>query len=290
MKMKQKIKNFIKRYKVLNSLAQNILNALGRRDKSDFYKNFLSNIVEGSLKVKLDNIPGVFSIDARSHILKRILLSKKYEPEIVDQITKNIDTNKDAINIGANIGLFTNLIAFNINDQCRVLAIEPTPNAFKLLQSNIEINGNIGKTILFNGIATDISGEYEINTIPGNEEYSSIGEMVHPAIKNREFVKIKVKGETVDNLVEKYNLNPGIIVIDVEGAEYSVLKGSIETIKKYKPIIISEIVDDFLVEQNCNSMQILDFFKQMNYVVTSANNESLSFPFTGNIIAKSKNI
>ena len=288
--MKQEIKNFIKRNKALNSLAQKILNALGRRDKSDFYKNFLSNIVEGNLKVTLGNIPGVFGIDARSHILKRILLSKKYEPEIVDQIIKNIDTNKDAINVGANIGLFTNLIAFNINDKCRVLAIEPTPNAFKLLQSNIEINGNVGKTIIFNGIATDIPGEYEINTILGNEEYSSIGEIVHPAIKSREFIKIKVKGETVDNLVEKYNLNPGIIVIDVEGAEYSVLKGSLETIKKYKPIIISEIVDDFLMEQKCNSMQILDFFKQMNYVVTSVGNKNISFPFTGNIIAKNINI
>ncbi len=150
--------------------------------------------------------------------MKKILLSKDYEPEIVDLILRNIDPDKDAINVGANIGLYTNFLADKISNNSRVLAVEPTPNAFKLLTDNLLRNNN-SKVVLYNGIATNVSGKYKINVVPGNEEYSSIGEIAHLSINDKDHIIIEVKGETIDNLVKKHNLNPGIIVIDVEGAE-----------------------------------------------------------------------
>ena len=65
------------------------------------------------------DIPGIFEIDARSDILKRILIGKGYEPATISFIKKNLITDKDAINVGANIGIFTILLANLINkDNC----------------------------------------------------------------------------------------------------------------------------------------------------------------------------
>ena len=47
------------------------------------------------------------------------------------------------------------------------------------------------------------------------------------------------------------------IKIDVEGYEYEVLKGSVETISKNKPWVVVEIND--------NRKSILNFFKKLNY-------------------------
>ena len=289
--MKQKIKKFIKNNRFTSNLISFFLNKRSRFEnrQQTSWDTFYSNIIEGNLVVTLNNIYGKFEMDVRSHILKRILISKVYEPEIVDLVSKNIDPSKDAINIGANIGLFTNLIAYELNFNNKVLAIEPTPSAFKLLEANIERNGNSIKVLTYNGIATDKIGNYNINIIPGNEEYSSIGEMVHQSVKNKKHISIEVKGETIDNLVLRNNLNPGIIVMDVEGAEFHVLTGAIETLKKYHPTIIMELDDNLLCKQNSNSKQVIKFLENLKYNIIDSESNILDFPFTGNIVAKFKN-
>ena len=289
--MKTALKNFIKKKNFLYLLFLPFLKIrrlyLKPLDKP--FEQIFSNVKGGNVIVGLNNIQGSFEIDARSHILKRILLSKEYEPEIVSLILKNINPSHDAINIGANIGLFTNLIANEINLNNKVLAIEPTPNAFKLLEANIEHNSNSIKTLTYNGIATDKAGDYKINTIPGNEEYSTIGKMVHQSVKNKMHLSIEVKGETIDNLVVKNNLKPGIIVMDVEGAEFLVLTGSIETLKKYHPTIITELDDNLLSQQNFDSNQVIKFLKNLKYKITDSEGNTPNFPFSGNIIAKFEN-
>lgn len=286
------IKKLVKKNRLFHVLFYPILKLrheyFKRRNNS--FADIFTNILEGSVVVNVNNIPGKYEIDARSHILQRVLITKEYEPVIVELIKKNIEPNKDAINIGANIGLFTNLMADNINQNCKCLAIEPTPNAYKLLKGNIARNGNYNKVIVYNGIATDKPGIYKINIIQGKEEYSSIGKIVMPFNEPQKYTSVDVEGDTVDNLVKKYNLRPGIIVIDVEGAEYSVLKGSMNTIKNFMPVIISEIVDEFLIEQNSNSKQLIELLEGFGYIIKNAENSKNKFPFTGNLIAIPKNI
>lgn len=294
--MKTPLKYFVKNHYLINKLLFPILKL--RSDYINLYVNRLdkyfgqifSNVEIGSIVVTLNNIPGKYEIDVRSHILRRILITKEYEPSIVSLIRKNITPNKDAINIGANIGLFTSFMADNINEDRKVLAIEPTPNAYKFLKDNVERNGNNNKVIIYNGIATDKFGDYKINVIQGKEEYASIGNIVIPFKEQQKSISIDVKGETVDNLVRKFNLTPGIIVIDVEGAEYLVLKGSIDTIKKHMPVIISEIEDKYLFEQESNSKQIIELLEGLGYRVVNCDNARIKFPFSGNIIAIPNNI
>ncbi len=251
-----------------------------------YYDTFFSSIVEGTIVVRLKNIEGEYEIDARSDILKRILIGKEYEPEISDLILKKINPNKDAINIGANIGLYSNLLAQSINLNNKVLAIEPTPNAFKILKNNIIRNNNEDRIITFNGIATDKEGDYQINIIQGKEEYSSMGELVHTSIKHKKATSVQVKGNTIDNLIKQHRIKPGIMVIDVEGAELSVLKGAVKTLKEFRPIIISELDDKLLTEQNSNSKEIIKFLESFNYQVMDIEGGTPDFPFEGNIIAE----
>jgi len=255
--------------------------------KIKIYNDLFSTVKEGSLVIELEDMLGSFEIDIRSHLLQRILIDKCYEPDIVLLIKENIDKEKDVINVGANIGLFTNLLANLINDNRKVLAVEPTPLAFKYLKNNIERNNNNNKIITFNGICTDKSGEYILNTIIGKEEYSSLGDSEYINNINEKIVKIEVQGETIDNLVIEYKLLPGLILIDVEGAEMKVLKGATKLLKETRPIIISELVDTLLIKQGVTSKEVIEFLISLGYEVNNVKeNTKIIYPFSGNIIAR----
>lgn len=279
------IKKLIKKNKLLFTVLHRIKNYKYLETEKQF-ASFSSNILGGHLLVKINNIPGEYEVDARSDIGKRILVTKEYEPEIVETILKNITPNTDAINIGANIGLYTCLIAQKISSDKKVLGLEPTSNAFGLLERNVTRNHHEERVIAFKGVAADTSGEFEINTIEGKEEYSSIGNLVHPAVQDKQKDKQLVKGETLDSLVNLHQLKPGLMVIDVEGAELKVLRGAEEVLKKYKPVIISELEDSLLSEQGSSAIEVVEFLEKLGYKVRDIKNNLPKYPFSGNIIAK----
>lgn len=250
------------------------------------YELILSNVVGGKAIVEVTNIPGIYELDLRSDILRRILVTKEYEPEITAIILDNLLSNEDAINIGANIGLFTNLLANNTTG--KVLAIEPTTNAYNSLERNISMNNNQDKVITFKGIVTDQKGIFSINTVEGKEEYSSIGNLVHDSIQEASFTTEEIEGISLDELVEIHGLTPKLLVIDVEGAESKVLQGGKKTLEEHKPTIISELDDELLVAQNTNSKEVINALEKLDYSVKDVDGSNIEYPFTGNIIAKYK--
>jgi FkbM family methyltransferase len=256
-----------------------------RNRKFTFFEELFLNVVQGSLVVEIKDMPGTYEIDIRSRILMRILISKDYEPEIVSLVKKCLNPCKDAINIGANVGIFTILLADLIEKDRKILAVEPTSLAFKYLVDNLKRNNLYHKAILYNGICSNLPGEYHLNTIQGKEEFSSIGKIVSLNNTREKIVQIKVEGETVNNLVSNHNLEPGIMLIDVEGAEMKVLSGAYETIKKHKPIIISELSDNLLTQQGSSSAEVISFLNELGYTVSDIDNQEVKHPFSGNIIA-----
>jgi FkbM family methyltransferase len=255
-----------------------------------YYSELFSNVTEGSLVVKIKDVAGNFEIDARSEILQRILIRKGFEPETVLSIKRNVNIDKDAINVGANVGIFTVLLANLINEDRKVLAVEPTPLAFEYLTKNVNRNKLENKVVFYNGLCVDKKGTYTLNVIRGMEEFSSLGESNFQSIFNKPIEEIEVEGETMDNLVINnnfsYKINPGTIVIDVEGAEMNVLKGAKSIIGKFRPIIILEIHGDLLEKQGSSSKEVINYLLNEEYSVCNLTGRKIKHPFTGNIIAK----
>lgn len=282
--MKKSLKRSIKKNNLLLTFLRKIKNGNLRRR----YKNFdllFSNVYGGRVTVKLNNIPGAYLIDARSHLLKRILLEKAYEPEITTLIKKHLDLTKDVINVGANIGLFANFLANQIDADRKVIAVEPTNSAFELLEQNTRTNNNQNKIVCVNAICSDRDGNFKINVIPGKEEYASLGPIVHTSVQTNDAIIQEVKGFTLDHLVEQHQITPGFLLIDVEGAELDVLKGALNTLKTQRPVIITEVDDSLLIEQKAKSTKIIGFLRELNYTVEDIEGFSVNFPYRGNIIA-----
>src|SRR3546814_5280958 len=95
---------------------------------------------------------------------------------------------------------------------------------------------------------SDTQGTNAIHVIPGMEEYSSIGAL-HPAARAENGVQEHtVASDRLDDLVIRHDLKPGLIKVDVEGAEGLVFRGAMETLNKFRPVILSELSDPLLRE------------------------------------------
>ncbi len=131
------------------------------------------------------------------------------------------------------------------------------------------------------------SGSATISVISGMEEYSSLSRIVHPSATNRPHDTIEVKGDTIDNLVNQLDLNPGFIKIDTEGAEYMVLRGAINTLEKSRPVILSELSDALLSTSGHTSEDVVTLMRDSGYQVVNAlaPHVRIRFPFDGEILA-----
>jgi len=228
-------------------------------------------IVEGgSLVLRLPAFNGSFELDSRSHILRRILTTGEYEPELVKVIREKLDVKRDAIDVGANAGLFTVLLASLNSSAGRVLAVEPTPGAVSFLRRNIARNNKSENVIVFEGAASHSRGEVQLRVISGKEEYSSATNLVHPAIRKELHTQslINVASDTIDHLTERFSLSPGFIKIDTEGSEYDVLLGCEKTMYLHRPVVMCESWDDrTLTDAGGVPGAVANLLKSRGYVI-----------------------
>lgn len=244
-------------------------------------------VEEGSVVVRLAEFGGSFEIDVRSHIFRRVSSARQYESELAAIVKRYIDLGRDAIDVGANVGFFSVLLAKSLDPGRRVLAIEPTPLAVKYLRNNIRRNEVNDSVLVFEGAAKDVSGPCVLSVIEGKEEYSSLGGIHHCKVQGELSKEIEVPGSTIDELVEKYGLSPGFIKIDTEGAECLVISGAKETIRKYRPVILSEASEALLADCNCSSEELFALLRESKYRIVDGYNprNKVTVPFNGDILA-----
>jgi FkbM family methyltransferase len=252
-----------------------------------FIQSAFSNVEDGSLVVRIPNLGGSFEIDFRSHIFLRVLRRKTYEADLVNLAAKHLDPERDILDIGANIGLLTVFFARAVRPPHKVLALEPAPLARYYLHRNLERNDVESTVIVYDGLAVEKTGPYTLNVIPGKEEYSSQGEIVHPSTLNEKSEAIPAFGEKIDTLVARYGLHPGFVKIDTEGAELFVLRGAIQTLRRERPVLLMELSDRLLASLGCSSEQVFALLRENGYRVVNADDPAgpVSTPYEGSILA-----
>ena len=225
--------------------------------------------------VRVDEFKGTFNMGAQSDLFRRLAIYGEYEPKLVKSCLQHLNRNKDVIDIGANIGFYSVLFAQEINK--RVLSVEPTQNALKRLRQNIKLNNVESKVEIFEGVVSDHNGTLKIKSVVGKEEYSTICNPVHESIGQQQILEEEVECITLDDLIEKYQLSPGFIKMDVEGAEMLVFKGAMKTLTKHRPIIISELTDELLRKNGSSAAEIIELIVSANYKVIDPLNTSNTF-------------
>ena len=190
-----------------------------------------------------DSIYGKFKcFNGDKVICESIQKTKSWEPHILNILKENYKVNTNFLDIGSNYGCHTIGIANKIreeNGNGKIYSFELQPEIIKLFKENLKIN-NLEKYVIINEFGLgdkneekqfSLSKDYDTNENPGrmslyNDDSSD-----------------KLKKETVSiKKLDDLNIeNISLIKIDVEGYELEAFAGGINTISKYKPIIVIEI-------------------------------------------------
>lgn len=232
-------------------------------------RDVLNRLAEGlssDVTLRVDDYQGDFIFPPQSHLLRRVLETGAYEPELARLFTSLVEPHLDVIDVGANVGLFT-VLAGKMLGTGRVLAAEPTEGAFSRLTANVKNNGVSDRVILYNGLIAQSDGMAILNVVKGREEYSSMAGIVHPSAVGEVIESISVKTRTIDSLVAEHGLRPALLKVDVEGAEGMVFAGAERTLKEHRPVVLAEFSRPLLLKNGSSPEAIITLFERCGYGV-----------------------
>lgn len=156
------------------------------------------------------------------------------------------------IDAGAFIGRHTLAYARDVGPSGRVIAIEPHPENFRLLQRNVRQNGYSNVTCVQCALS-DYSGQ-------GHLAYDR--ETSTSALSPGQSRSVPVRVRTLDDLLSELQVRQvDLMKVDVEGAELSLLRGATATLgQSHQPQLIIENHDKPRTDETaeCLLLQWLD--------------------------------
>ena len=138
--------------------------------------------------------------------------------------------------IGANIGYFSLQLAKKMKFQGPICLFEPIPNLAELCRTTFRDTGVDAR--IFEFALSDENGSFDIFAARnGNIGWNTLIQEK----TSDDMERIHIQAHRFDDL--GINLQPDFIKIDVEGAEYKVLGGMLDSIRKWQklPVILCEI-------------------------------------------------
>jgi FkbM family methyltransferase len=207
------------------------------------FRSITKNITSGE-GVILNGIGTGLKFDAGGGYAGYILGTT--EPEEQEELAKHLKSGHVFYDLGANIGFYTTIAARIVGDSGRVYAFEPFPVSVEAIKKNGRLN-NFTNIEVFSVAVGEKAG----NTSFFLKELSAGHSLVQAEGSDGE--KIPVEIVALDSYIQEKGLRPpDVMMIDIEGAEVLALQGMIETIAKYKPVILCEVhwlvdeVDEFI--------------------------------------------
>jgi len=144
----------------------------------------------------------------------------EYQDDVRDEAYKYVQQFNTAIDVGANVGLWTVPLSKKFN---KVISFEPMTQVYECLLENTK---GIDNVVLNNFALGSEQKNVDMTYDPNNTGNSFIN-------GNEGNIKVKT--------LDKSFMPPfDLIKIDCERHELEVLKGAVNTLLKYKPIIIVE--------------------------------------------------
>jgi FkbM family methyltransferase len=206
-------------------------------------------------KKHLENYPqlAVFSFDL---ITKHIHLDGRFERDELNFLAKDIfpqlPGRRTCLDIGANIGNHTLFFAEYFTD---IIALEPNPRTFKLLDINAQLVDNITPV---NKGASDKSAIQTAYFHPQNVGATSLTFNLSEGSAEQQ-KKAELKLDRVDDMDEVKNAaNIDFVKIDVEGHEEACISGALKTLEKHKPVIGIEILSAQIIKDKSPALDMLE--------------------------------
>lgn len=220
--------NNIKTGMSVQSLVASFLNSVEFRNRQSAQSDVESN----PLLVETETFK-IYVAPSGSPVTSPIIEGRPYEPHVVAAMRRLLKPGMVFVDVGASIGYLSLAAAHEVGSVGKVICFEPDLYNCKLLYLSAKVNGFANVEIYPFAIA-DKSRNVIFDSMQGNGVISDFD--VNLESTPMRFV---VRAMPLD-LVLRDEESIHVLKMDVEGAEYMVLRGAAKTLKQHRPVIISE--------------------------------------------------
>lgn len=248
--------------KLYGMIPKDIRNIVGKRESLKFFRKAIlnkgGNYREGKVLINRTYLNYAVKFNFYAAIKTA---SKAYKTGIENKVLKNsillfhkYKSNNDdcmVLDVGASFGYLSLVWSRSIcKNKGKIVAFEPNLNVFN----------TFNKSIISNDLTNIITNEnYAVGSEQKKVQLYLNNTTSNIIMMDAENQSNEIEMITIDGYLEnKAMVRCDLIKIDVDGIEFDIIKGSKETIKKFRPI--------FIIETN-NDVKIVDFFIKMNYKV-----------------------
>ncbi len=174
-----------------------------------------------------------------------------------------------ALDVGANVGLYTVIMARAVGPTGHVWSFEPAPATAGLLRANVGLNRLRNVTVAAVA-AGDSEGEAELLEFPdGMDVYNSVGAGVRPAERVSAVRSVRVPAVTLDGYAAREGIRRiDVLKVDVEGAEERVLRGAVGLLRRSPGIVVlAEMYEPSAAQCGCSSAGAAAFMASLGFRV-----------------------
>lgn len=161
-----------------------------------------------------------------------------YDLALSEALWRLTDVGETAVDIGANIGYMTSLLAARVGRSGRVIAFEPNPAVYTVLQTNC---AGLSSVELRSLALADAAGQATLRVPKQNHGEAAllVGDDLHPD------ETLAIHTVEVDTLTQQLDaqVEIGVLKIDIEGHELSAFRGA-------EPLLDQGQIRDILYEQH----------------------------------------
>jgi FkbM family methyltransferase len=234
---------------------ENVLRDLwGRTERFDWLRQLLRNlginrryhqIREVCLRLRygarqqvvIEDIHCVFPLtgDVEREFFCQCQFGEEREVHVVRHILKNMRSSRCFVDVGANLGFYSLIAAKAMKTGRMVHAVE----------MDAENVGRIEHAVKLNGVDNVIVHQLALGRRESEVTYYRVASSTHtlgvPESEKTELQNVQVRMTSLDRLAKEFNLSPDLIKIDVEGAEFEVLKGMTDILGTNAPKVYMEV-------------------------------------------------
>lgn len=216
------------------------------------------------VRVAVDSGVSLF-LDPRDVVARSILATGFWERDTVIWIDQHLPEGGTFIDVGAHIGFHSLKAARRAGLGGRVVSVEPNPATLRELRENIHSSG--ASRIVIEPVAcSDRRGKLELfASARSNTGMASLSSR-NAERDAPETVAYAVEAVPLDEIVARQGLSRvDVIKIDVEGAETLVLRGASQTLARFRPVIVMEMLDDQLRAMDSSMLELETLMAKAGY-------------------------
>jgi FkbM family methyltransferase len=203
--------------------------------------------------------------DPRTPLGWNLLFFGTYEPELRAYFQSVLGEGFVAVDMGANVGWHTLLMAQCVGPGGRVIAFEPNPSVRDRLRFHVSLN-RLPQVDVYPFAMTDRAERLPFNAPAVDDPHAGDGCLVSGPAATQDAVD--VEATSFDALLPTFELDRlDLIKIDVEGFEWPALQGSEQAIVTFRPLVIFEFIREYLERGSGTERDLQDFFTRHRYRV-----------------------